>query len=189
MSAKLRFSFFRRPRTAGVIALVLGGWAGALMAQGQGGYDSNAPVDYAADRIDVQDKIKRVVLSGNVEITQKDLKMRAARTVVAYASGGGDASGDVNIQRIDATGDVEVIRGDERVWGDLATYDFARRVITVVGHVRLQNPRGNGSGERLVIDLDRHITNFVGASSGQGGKGGEASPARVTGTFTVKKKD
>jgi lipopolysaccharide export system protein LptA len=188
MSVNLRSSFSRHARIGVAAALVLGGWAGAVMAQGLNSHDSDAPVDYAADRIEVQDKAKRVLLYGNVDITQKDLRMRATRTLVAYAPGG--ANGDVNIQRIDATGNVEVIRGEEHVWGDLATYDFARRVITVVGHVRLQNQRGSGTGERLLIDLDRHITNFVGASSGQSGAaptGGNG--ARVTGTFSVKKKD
>jgi lipopolysaccharide export system protein LptA len=109
--------------------------------------------------------------------------------LVAYTQGGADGNGDVNIQRIDATGNVEVTRGTERVWGDLATYDFGRRVITVVGHVRLQNERGNGTGERLVIDLDRHTTNFVGASSGMPGATAANGGSRVTGTFTVKKKD
>jgi lipopolysaccharide export system protein LptA len=38
--------------------------------------DSNSPVDYAADRIEVQDKAKRVLLTGNVDITQDDLRLR-----------------------------------------------------------------------------------------------------------------
>ena len=188
MSIMSNIATARRLTVLGVFALAFGGTAGSLLAQGLGTHDSDKPVDYAADRIEVQDKAKRVLLSGNVDIRQQDLHMKAARTIVAYANEGGD-NGDIKIQRIDATGNVEITQGEDRVWGDLATYDFGRRVITVVGHVRLQNARGNGSGERLVIDLDRHVANFVGASSGQGGQGGGASSARVTGTFTVKKKD
>lgn len=188
MSVSMRFSLSRRAGVTGLTALVLSGWAGALLAQGLESHDSNAPVDYAADRIDVQDKAKRVLLTGNVEITQKGLKLRAARTLVAYTdngASGGSSGNDVKIQRIDATGNVEVIRGEEHVWGDLATYDFGRRVITVVGHVRLQNARGNGTGERLVIDLDNHMSNFQGTGSGKGaGSGG-----RVTGSFSVAKKN
>ncbi|WJS99234.1 LptA/OstA family protein [Novosphingobium humi] len=185
MSVSMRFSLSRRAGVTGLTALVLSGWAGALLAQGLESHDSNAPVDYAADRIDVQDKAKRVLLTGNVEITQKGLKLRAARTLVAYTDNGASGGNDVKIQRIDATGNVEVIRGEEHVWGDLATYDFGRRVITVVGHVRLQNARGNGTGERLVIDLDNHMSNFQGTGSGKGaGSGG-----RVTGSFSVAKKN
>jgi lipopolysaccharide export system protein LptA len=55
----------------------------AAGAQGIAGYNSDAPVNYAADRIELQDKQKRVVLSGNVSITQGELSLRAARTTVA----------------------------------------------------------------------------------------------------------
>lgn len=177
----------RRLTVLGAFALALGGTAGSLLAQGLGSHDSDKPVDYAADRIEVQDKAKRVLLTGNVDIKQQDLRMKAARTIVAYANQGGD-NGDIKIQRIDATGNVEINQGTDRVWGDLATYDFGRRVITVVGHVRLQNARGSGKGERLVIDLDRHISNFVGASSGSTG-GGSGESGRVTGSFTVAKRN
>ena len=66
----------------------------ALVALEQAGaqaiarHNSDAPVNYAADRIELQDKQKRVVLSGNVDITQADLRMRAARTTVAYTDAG-----------------------------------------------------------------------------------------------------
>lgn len=184
MSIMSKIAPSRRFAALGAMALVLGGSAGALLAQGLGNHDSDKPVDYAADRIEVQDKAKRVLLTGNVDITQQDLRMKAARTIVAYANEGGD-NNNIKIQRIDATGNVEINQGDDRVWGDMATYDFTRRVITVVGHVRLQNARGSGKGERLVIDLDRHVSNFVGASSGTGEK---SESGRVTGSFTVAKR-
>ena len=77
-----------------------------LGAQAFSGHDSNAPVNYAADRIELQDKQKRVVLAGNVDITQGDLRLRAARTTVAYTDGG-----SLKIQRMDATGGVFVRSG------------------------------------------------------------------------------
>lgn len=176
---------YHRLLALSALCVALGGPASTSLAQSAARYDSDKPVDYAADRIEVQDKAKRVLLTGNVDITQQDLRVRSARTTVAYDSQGADKN-DIKIQRIDATGNVEITQGDDRVWGDLATYDFSRRVITVVGNVRLQNARGNGKGERLVIDLDRHISNFVGASSGSGDK---SSGGRVTGSFTVAKRN
>ncbi|NBC37638.1 OstA family protein [Novosphingobium sp. FSY-8] len=166
-----------------IMALAFGGSASPTPAQDVARHDSSAPVDYAADRIEVLDKAQRVMLSGNVDITQKDLRLRAARTIVSYTGGNGNY-GDVKIDRIVATGNVEILRGDEKVWGDVAVYDFARRVITVAGNVRLQNARANGTGGRLVIDLDQHTSQFVGQSSAEGAAGG-----RVKGTFNVKKKD
>ena len=78
------------PAKAGVaaFALTLAGVAafvGApLSAQSIAGFNSNQPVNYAADRIELQDRQNRVVLSGDVQIRQGDLQLTAARTTVAY---------------------------------------------------------------------------------------------------------
>src|SRR5690606_19415921 len=78
------------------------GWQ-QIGAQVLGGHNSNAPVNYAADRIELQDRQNRVVLSGNVDINQGDLRVQAARTNVAFTD-----DGELRIQRIDATGGVVV---------------------------------------------------------------------------------
>ncbi len=138
-------------------------------AQALSGHNSNAPVDYAADRIELQDKQNRVVLSGNVDVKQAELRLRAARTVVDFTN-----AGSMQIQRITATGGVTVNRNDEIATGDVGIYDFNRRVITMVGNASLK--RGGGDtlrGNRFVVDLNS------GVSSAEG---------RVTGTFSVPKK-
>lgn len=162
-------------------AMLAGGTAlvGAqqLAAQVFGGHNSNAPVNYAADRIELQDKQKRVVLSGNVDITQGDLRLRAARTTVAYTD-----AGSLKIQRLDATGGVLVTRGNESANGDVAIYDFNKRIITMVGNVRLKRANGdNLNGARMVIDLNSGVSS-VNGGAGSGGRGG-----RVSGSFAVPK--
>ena len=57
-------------------------------AQAIAGHNSDAPVNYAADRVELQDKANRVVLSGNVAISQCGLALNAARTTVLYADEG-----------------------------------------------------------------------------------------------------
>lgn len=160
-------------------ALIAG--AQHLSAQGIAGHNSNAPVNYAADRIEVQDKAKRVVLSGNVDITQSDLRLKAARTTVAYSD-----AGDIQIDRIDAIGGVQVNRGSESARGDAAVYDFNRNVITMTGNVALRRNGDTLNGGRLVIDLDSGLSSVDGHSGGgaAGGNGG-----RVTGTFNVKNRN
>jgi lipopolysaccharide export system protein LptA len=161
-------------------SLVVAG-AQHLRAQSIAALNSQAPVNYAADRIELQDKQKRVVLSGNVDITQEDLRMRAARTTVAYTD-----DGALRIQRIDATGGVIVTRGGERASGDVAVYDFNRKLITMLGDVSLLRGTDTLRGGRLVIDLntgvssvDGHSGGGVGAAAGSGG--------RVSGSFSVPK--
>ena len=99
--------------TLGLAALAGGGYLAS--AQSISGHNSDAPVNYAADRIELQDRQNRVVLSGNVDIKQAGLNLRAARTTVAYSD-----AGSLKIQRIDATGGVNVSRGSETARGDVA---------------------------------------------------------------------
>ena len=160
---------------AGIAALAFGSTAGA---QAIGGFNSNQPVDYAADRIELQDRQKRVVLSGDVQITQGDLRLTAGRTTVAYTD-----NGALRIQRIDATGGVVVTRGAERASGSAGVYDFNRRVIILSGGVALRRGGDTLNGGRLTIDLN------TGLSSVDGGGARGAPGGRVTGRFSVPDKN
>ncbi len=143
-------------------------------ADALGPHDSNAPVNYEADRIELMEKTDRVSLSGNVVITQGDLTMHSPRAVVAYTN-----QGSMKIQRLDATGGVTVVRGDETARGDVATYDFNARIITMVGNVVVERGKNDVQrSQRLVIDLNTHLTT---TDAGPGG--------RVSGTFAVPKHD
>ncbi len=156
-----------------------------LGAQAITGHDSNAPVNYAADRIELQDKAKRVVLSGNVDINQGDLRMRAARTTVAYT----DAD-SLKIQRLDATGGVTVTRGTESARGDVAVYDFNRRIITMAGNVALRRGTDTLNGGRLVMDLNTGVSSIDGRAGGSSSAlGGSSRGGRVSGSFSVPKKN
>ncbi len=171
---------------AGTIAAIgFGGFVAG--AQSLAGFNSDAPVNYAADRIELQDKQKRVILAGNVDITQGDMRMRAARTTVAYIEDGG-----VKIQRIEASGGVVVTRRGETASGDVGIYDFNRRVITMVGNVTLRRGADNLAGGRLVIDLASGISSVDGRNSGgspaTGQPGGNVGGGRVSGSFTVPKR-
>ncbi len=160
--------------------------ASHLDAQTFGKHNSNAPVNFGADRMELQDKQKRVVLTGNVDITQEDLRLQAARTTLAYT----DAQ-TVQVQRIDAAGGVVVTRGDQRASGNTAVYDIQRKIITMVGNVALRRGKDTLNGGRLVIDLNTGLSSVDGRSGGTpSGTGGTTttSSGRVTGTFNVAKK-
>ena len=96
----------RRAALLGLAALALG-LAGGQAALGQGaasalkGHDTDAPVDVAADRIEVQDRADRAIFSGNVEVRQGGLQLNTARLTVAYANAGG-----IEIERLEASGGV-----------------------------------------------------------------------------------
>ena len=155
-------------------AMVFGSVAGA---QSIAGFNSNQPVNYAADRIELQDRQNRVVLSGDVVITQGDLRLTAGRTTVAYSD-----NGALRIQRIDATGGVTVTRGNERASGSAGVYDFNRRIIVLSGGVALRRGSDTLNGGRLTIDLNSGLSSV----DGRGARAQSGEPAgRVSGTFSV----
>lgn len=141
------------------------------------GHNSRAPVDVAADRIELQDRADRALLSGNVEIKQAELTLNAPRVTVAYTRAGG-----TEIQRLDASGGVTVKSPSETARSQYAIYDFDRRLITMIGNVTVDRNGSHVSGSRLVMDLDSGRATMDGSRVG----GGAASTGgRVTGRFTV----
>ncbi len=139
------------------------------------GHNSNAPVDVAADRIEVQDRVDRAIFSGNVVVRQAELTLTAPRLTVAYSSAGG-----IEIDRIDASGGVVIRSPSETARGQFAVYDLDSRLITLVGAVSLVRGDSRVSGGRLVIDLSTGRAVMEGGAPGVSDQGG-----RVTGTFTV----
>ena len=150
-------------------------------AQVFGSHNSNAPVNFNAGRIEVQDRADRVVLSGAVRVDQAGLVLNAARMTVAYSNDSG-----IDVNRIDASGGVTITKSGDRATGDVAIYDLNRRLITLVGGVTLTQSNGNRlSGGRVIIDLNSGRSTIDGRSAGGSTPGTTNSNGRVTGTFTV----
>jgi lipopolysaccharide export system protein LptA len=170
-------------------ALVAGSAASAQIMKN---HNSNAPVNFSADRIEVQDRSDRVVLSGKVEVDQAGLTLNAARMTVAYRNdpnagrtpnpAGGSATGNVAVDRIDASGNVVVVKGNETARGNIAIYDLNRRLITMLGNVELNQGSNRLTGGRLVIDLTSGRSTVDGKSAVGPSS---SSSGRVSGTFTV----
>jgi lipopolysaccharide export system protein LptA len=153
----------------------------AVSAQAQimKGHDSNAPVNFTADRIEVQDRSDRVVVSGNVDVTQAGLRLTSDRMTVAYQN-----KGSVEIDRIDASGNVVVTRGGDVARGNVAIYDLDKRLITMLGNVQLNQGTNRLTGGRLVMDLNTGRSTVDGRASTAPGTSTTAT-GRVSGTFTV----
>jgi lipopolysaccharide export system protein LptA len=171
----------RLPAILAVIAALLA--APALGQQGVGSglknHDTNAPVDIGAERIEVDDRSSRAIISGNVDVRQARLRLQAERVTVAYAP-----TGDNAIERIDASGGVTVTSPTETIRGNTAIYDLRAKIITLLGNVSLRNPDGNLNGGRLVYDLRTGRAVLDGGAAGA--RGSATSPTgRVTGRFTV----
>jgi lipopolysaccharide export system protein LptA len=141
------------------------------------GHNSNAPVDWSADHIDVDDKANRAVLVGNVVATQAELTLTAARITAAYTRSPG-----VKVERLDASGGVTVRSPSETARGEYGIYDLNRKLITLVGNVHLARCDGTINGGRLVYDLNSGRVVMDGS-----GPSGSGQTGRVSGSFTVPK--
>lgn len=166
-----------------IIALALaGGAAGQPQQQPTSalkGHNADAPVDVTADRIEVQDRSDRAMFVGNVHVRQANMTLDTERLTIAYSGGPGSGDG-VQIRRLDAAGGVTVTSPSERASGDFGIYDLDRKLITLIGNVRLTRQNNIVSGARLVIDLDSGRAVIDGGPPGVNQSGG-----RVTGHFTV----
>lgn len=169
--------------TAALLAI-----AGSAPAQTR--HDSNAPIDFSANAIELQDKANRAVLTGGVTIRQSTMTMTADRVTVAYV-GQVTEGASPQASRMDATGNVVVTRPDQTARSRYAVYDVNARVITMVGGVRLTQGANTLAGGRLSINLDTGRATIDGSGVGGPATQGsvQQSGGRVTGRFTVPRRN
>lgn len=159
-------------------------------ALGQVRHDSNAPIDFAAQNLELQDRANRAVLSGGVKITQANMTLTAARVTVTYA--GQVLEGSPVATRFDAAGGVTVTRPDQTATAQYGVYDINKRTITMLGSVTLTQGGNRVSGGRLTLNLDTGRASIDGSGVGttKAPDGSVVrSGGRVTGRFTVPKRD
>ena len=77
------------------------------------------------------------------------MRLTSARLTVAYASTGG-----IDIKRLEASGGVTLRTPSETATSQFAIYDLDRRLVTMIGGVRLTQGANHVQGGRLVLDLD-----------------------------------
>lgn len=160
------------PAPAAVLAaLLLGAGTGGALAQSATttessafaglGENRNAPIQIEADQLEVREKDKTAVFSGNVSVRQEDATLRTQRLVVHYLAAGGGLSGtgsaggapQQNISRLEATGRVLVTSKDQTATGESADFDVQGRKLVVNGNVTLTQGKNVLRGGRLVVDL------------------------------------
>jgi len=160
-----------------LLVALLAGAAASASAQAVSAlknHDAGAPVDFAADRIELQDRADRAVLTGNVDITQGDMRLRASRVTIAYTS-----ANQTQVTRMDASGGVTLTSRTETARAQFGIYDLRSRLVTMIGGVVLSRPgQGETRGNRMVLNMNTGLATLDGGAVGGSGGG------RVTGRFT-----
>ncbi|MEP9354352.1 LptA/OstA family protein [Xanthobacter sp. KR7-65] len=132
------------------------------------------PVRINADSLEVRDKDKVAVFSGNVLVTQGDTTLRSKDLLVYYEGsvGGQAAAGPQSgtdpaqkgqIRKLDATGGVVVKTKEQTATGDSGSFDMKTNTVTMVGKpvVLTQGPNVI-RGQKLVVDLVTGVSKFEG---------------------------
>jgi lipopolysaccharide export system protein LptA len=159
-------------------AVILGSGSGPVArAQVIPNHNSNAPIDVSAESLDVGSREGRASYIGNVVVRQDRLTMRAGRVSVAFSTGDG-----IDINRVEATGNVTVSADDLNARGNVALYDLNSRLITMIGNVELVQRGNRLTGNRLVINVGSGRANLTGGATAPDGN---STGGRVTGRFTV----
>ena len=155
---------FKLVATIGTVACLISPVALAQVS-GEGG-----PIRVNADRSEVLERERKMVLIDNVDITQGDARLRSDVVTLEFSSSGntttsglGSAFGD--IRTMTARGNVFYVTPELKANGDLGVYVASTDTITLTGNVVLVRGEDVAKGERLVIELAEGRTTLDGGDS------------------------
>ncbi|MCR9222983.1 MAG: OstA family protein [Hyphomonas sp.] len=149
---------------AGALSVLTMGTAVAQVS-GEGG-----PIRVNADRSEVLDKERKVILIDNVDITQGTARLRADVVTLEYGGGGntsttGLGSNFGDIRTMTARGNVFYVTPEFKANGDLGIYVAANDTITLTGNVVMIRGEDVAKGERLTMELEAGKTTLDGGDS------------------------
>lgn len=121
---------------------------GAQVAFGSMQQDTDAPVEVTADQLSVNQSDGTALYSGNVVIVQGQMRLAAPRVLVVYSEQAG------RIERLEATGGVTLVSGEEAAEAERADYDIEGGNVTLSGNVLMTQGANALTGERMVVNLD-----------------------------------
>lgn len=137
--------------------------------------DSDAPVRIESDELEVRDRERMAIFTGNVVVRQGDTTLRTPRLEVHYTAatspeaaeqpGAGQA-----ISRLAARGGVVVETRDQKATGDWADFDMETQEITLGGEVVLSQGQNVLRGGRLVVNLASGTSRLLSAGSAESGR-------------------
>lgn len=110
--------------------------------------DTNAPVEVTADSLSINQNDGTALYSGNVVIVQGDMRLAAPRVLVVYSESQG------RIDRLEATGGVTLVSGEEAAEANRADYDIEGGNVTMSGNVLLTQGPNALTSERMVVNLN-----------------------------------
>lgn len=150
--------------------LVAAPFASAQLAANPG-----SPIMYGADNMVADNTEHTVLLEGRVELLQEDSRLRADRIKIIYGQTPGTNKWD-EVSRIEATGSIYYVTGDQTMKGDTAIYTKNDDTMVLSGDVVLMQGKNVMEGRRLTYNVGAARTVMDGAPANNG-------RSRVKGVF------
>ncbi len=145
-----------------VMTVVMLGLATAANAQGTEvafgtvQQDTSLPVEVSADALSVSQNDGSALFTGNVIIGQGEMRLTAPRVLVFYTE---NQSG---VERLEATGGVTLVNGDQAAESDTAEYEVNRGTIRMLGNVLLTQGANTLVSDSMDVDLENGTAQMVG---------------------------
>lgn len=163
--------------------------------------NKSEPVKIESNKLEVRDKEKLAIFTGNVFVQQGDTTMRSPELRVFYegdttakpklrkgekpaaapapAKSGKVSKTETNVQqkikRIEALGGVIVTSKDQKATGDRADFEMKQNIVILTGNVVVSQGQNVMTGNKLVVDLNSSRAHMEGG--------------RVRGLFVPSEKD
>lgn len=109
--------------------------------------DTSLPVEVDADSLSINNADGSAVFSGNVVVTQGEMRLTAGEVRVEYTADGG------GIKTLHASGGVTLINTSDAAEAQEAVYTIAQGNVEMTGNVLLTQGANAISGQKLVINL------------------------------------
>ena len=121
---------------------------GTAVAFGTVQQDTSLPVEVSADSLSVSQNDGSALFTGNVVIGQGEMRLSAPRVLVFYTE---NQSG---VERLEATGGVTLVNGDQAAEAERAEYEVNRGTIRMTGNVLLTQGANTLVSDSMDVDLE-----------------------------------
>ncbi|MCT4559049.1 MAG: LptA/OstA family protein [Pelagimonas sp.] len=126
------------------------------VAFGNDKQDTDAPVEVTADQLSVDQNAGTALYSGNVLVVQDEMRLAAPRVLVIYSEE------NSRVERLEATGGVTIVSGDDAAESRRADYHVQKREIVMVGDVLLTQGASALTSQRMVVFMDDGTAQLTG---------------------------
>ncbi|MGI9352101.1 MAG: LptA/OstA family protein [Rhizobiaceae bacterium] len=120
--------------------------------------DNDEPVNVEADRLEILDKQKTAILTGNVRVIQGTTVVTGKEIRVFYLRKGERGKTKSGIDRIEVNGGVAIKTDENRATADKATINMMENDATLTGNVVLSQGDNIAKACSLWVDLETRHT-------------------------------